>query len=377
MEAAPKGSSGTGMRIADALFCGFGATCLCAIVASWFIGFTGRLEDSVPLALFPAYFILAGFVASLLFIRRCGKPSRLEKILLLPGWYPLILAVYVLAIQTIFGGLPDQPWHRFLSVWGVMALWFVSSLAFSAIGVFAGAGLSDPPERILFFKKSLKVGLVVAMTGSAFVIAFHYVLPKHISRGELSYLRAADSIHIQGNTLAEALPKGAPMPSLYLHQLVLKNKGDVPLENVSVRLHFFGGSKDLDTFKICDVQHEVAPEPGFGKVDDGEEQGGRHVFGYSLLRPGDSDTITFFTNCDIRYTLRASANGSRISMNWLYDRGLVEPVIWAFLWAFLGAVLGSAFFWMKATAPSQEGVSPAEPCKDVEMALNTGETPAP
>jgi len=131
----------------------------------------------------------------------------------------------------------------------------------------------------------LLVGLAIAVATYALPLIFG---PKK----EITYT-ASRPIRYPTEGLSISV-NGAPATDLYAYSVTLRNSGNRALSNVPVSVVF--KTNYVKTFQIFSVRHNTVPAVEFGKIaDESPDAITRRVI-YELLNPGDSDTITLFTN---------------------------------------------------------------------------------
>lgn len=131
-------------------------------------------------------------------------------------------------------------------------------------------------------------------------------------KAELSYQMESPTPYLDDPALGqvEIRVDGQPLEGLVAHRVRIWNSGNRPIKDVPVRLVLGRSDKNIVIFG---VHHQTDPPCEFGEVAESIVEQNSRRFRYSLLNPGDSDSVTVLANrvCPIELFTKAEGMSVR------------------------------------------------------------------
>lgn len=154
--------------------------------------------------------------------------------------------------------------------------------------------------------------LILPLVVGTIVAAFTFSLPHVIAKKkELSYAVDGPIGHLDDPAIGhvEIQVNGQKVSDLVAYKAHIWNSGDEPLKELPVRFVFDTSSNN---FVIFSTSHRTEPEYEFGAITEDKSEQFSRRFVFSLLNPGDRDTITFLTNAGP--SMKVFAKSERLSV---------------------------------------------------------------
>lgn len=150
--------------------------------------------------------------------------------------------------------------------------------------------MAKPKSRVFFelFLVPIIVGIIVAI--------FSFGLPRLFKESkELSYTSEEPIAYLTVEQIGDLDVQINRIQTydLYAHKIRIWNSGDLPLNNLKVRVVFDTKRKD---FKIFHISHATTPKYEFGEINEEVIDDHSRRISYELLNKTDEDNITILTN---------------------------------------------------------------------------------
>lgn len=133
----------------------------------------------------------------------------------------------------------------------------------------------------------LVIGLITA--------GFGYWLPKFFAESkQVSYSIEEAVPYLDKNSIGKAVIKvnDILVPEVFVVRVRVWNSGSLPLKNLGVLFEF---DQVGEGFRILSTSHDTSPSKEFGVISETSQSVHSRRFEYSLLNPGDSDSVVFLT----------------------------------------------------------------------------------